>query len=90
MAEERSFKEALLDATKAVGSVVRDVVYDKLGTQGATEIAQALYNGQSNAFTPYGHAQAPLEVEGPATSYQDMLRDASQSAGKEQDRGMDR
>jgi hypothetical protein len=62
---------------------------DQKIAQGAAEVGQAL-NSQSNAYVPYGAGQQPLEVEGPATSYQDVLRDASQSAGKEQDRGMDR
>lgn len=45
--------------------------------QGAAEISAALYSGQSNAYTPYGYGQQPLEVEGPIQSYQDMLREAS-------------
>jgi hypothetical protein len=59
--------------------------------QGAAELSQAL-NSQSNAYVPYGTGQKPLEVEGPATSYQDMLREASQRAGQEhdQDKGMER
>jgi hypothetical protein len=57
--------------------------------QGAAEISQAL-NSQSNAYVPYGVGQAPLEVEGPQTSYQDMLRDASRGAEQEHSHGMDR
>jgi len=45
--------------------------------QGAAEISQALNSG-ANAFVPYGAAQQPLEVEGPAMSYQDHLRQASE------------
>ena len=63
---------------------------DQKAAQGSTEIAQALYNGQSNAFTPYGHGQDPLPVDASATSYQDMLREASQRGGQELDQGMDR
>jgi hypothetical protein len=55
--------------------------------QGAAELSQAL-NSQSNAYVPYGVGQAPLEVEGPATNYQDMLRDASHGAGQEHDKGV--
>jgi hypothetical protein len=62
---------------------------DHRKAQGAAELSQAL-NSQSNAYVPYGAGQQPLEVEGPATIYQDMLRDASQRAGQDQDRGMDR
>jgi hypothetical protein len=47
--------------------------------RGAAELGQAL-NSQADAYVPYGAGQAPLEVEGPATSYQDMLREASQRA----------
>ena len=57
--------------------------------QGASEIAQAL-NSDANAYVPYGHAQQPLEVEGPAVSYQDMLREAQQRVGPEQDNVMER
>jgi hypothetical protein len=57
--------------------------------QGAAELGQAL-NSQADAYVPYGAGQQPLEVEGPATSYQDMLRDASRGAGPEHDQGMDR
>ena len=56
--------------------------------QGAAELSQAL-NSQSNAYVPYGTGQAPLEVEGPVMSYQDMLRDAS-VRGQEHDQGIDR
>jgi len=54
--------------------------------QGAAELGQAI-NSQADAYVPYGAGQAPLSVEGPATSYQDMLRDASQRAGQEQEQG---
>jgi hypothetical protein len=57
--------------------------------QGAAELSQSL-NSQSNAYVPYGTGQAPLDVEGPQQSYHEKLRDASQSAGREQDQGMDR
>ena len=58
--------------------------------QGAAEIAQAL-NSQSNAYVPYGVGQAPLEVEGPATNYQDLLREAQQrTVPKDQDKGLER
>ena len=57
--------------------------------QGAAEISQAL-NSQSNAYVPYGHAQQPLEVEGPQQSYQDMLREAAQGGGQEPDRELER
>jgi hypothetical protein len=57
--------------------------------QGAAELGQAL-NSQADGYVPYGAGQKPLEVEGPAVSYQDMLRDASQRGGQEQDLGMDR
>ena len=49
--------------------------------QGAAELGQAL-NSQADAYVPYGAGQAPLEVEGPATDYQSMLREASQGQGR--------
>lgn len=57
--------------------------------QGAAELGQAI-NSQADGYVPYGAGQQPLDVEGPATSYQDMLRDASRSAGQEHDQGLDR
>jgi hypothetical protein len=59
--------------------------------QGAAELGQAL-NSQADGYVPYGTGQQPLEVEGPATSYQDMLREAAQQAPAQeptQDRGME-
>jgi arginine utilization protein RocB len=72
----------------AIPSEVGDMVVHKTA-QGAAEISQAL-NSQSNAYVPYGVGQQPLEVEGPQQSYQDVLREASQRGGQEQDLGMDR
>jgi hypothetical protein len=57
--------------------------------QGAAELSQAL-NSQADAYVPYGAGQQPLEVEGPATSYQDMLRDAAQRGGQEHEQGIER
>jgi hypothetical protein len=67
---------------------VGDMLSHKI-SQGAAELAQAL-NSQADGYVPYGTGQKPLEIEGPAMSYQDQLRDAAQRAGQEQDRGMDR
>jgi len=81
----------LVDRIKAIPGEAYQTLTDKVVPQGASEIAQAL-NSQSNAFVPYGHAQQPLDVEGPAQSYQDMLREASQRGGQEHghEMGMDR
>jgi hypothetical protein len=57
--------------------------------QGAAELGQAL-NSQADGYVPYGAGQQPLEVEGPATSYQDMLREASRGAEPAHDQGIDR
>ena len=51
--------------------------------QGAAELGQAI-NSSADGYVPYGAGQAPLEVEGPATSYQDMLREVAQRAGQDQ------
>ena len=64
-------------------------MFDQKVAQGAAEIGQAL-NSQADAYVPYGAGQQPLEVEGPATSYQDMLREASQRGGQELDQGIER
>ena len=71
-----------------VAPEVGDMVVQKTA-QGAAELSQAL-NSQSNAYVPYGIGQQPLEVEGPATSYQDMLRDAAQRGQSEPDRELER
>jgi hypothetical protein len=55
--------------------------------QGAAELGQAL-NSQADGYVPYGAGQAPLEVEGPATGYQEMLRESG-SHGVGQDQGQD-
>ena len=75
MAEGRFWKE--------VGQML-----DQKIAQGAAEIGQAL-NSQADAYVPYGAGQQPLEIEGPATSYQDMLRDASREA-PQQEQGIER
>ena len=64
-------------------------MFDQKVAQGAAEIGQAL-NSQADAYVPYGAGQQPLAVEGPATSYQDMLREASQRGGQEQELGIER
>ena len=91
MAEKDSLSSRFMDYLRErVAPEVGQMLDHKIA-QGAAELGQAL-NSQSNAYVPYGAGQAPLEVEGPATSYQDMLRDASQRAGPDHDRaqGMDR
>ena len=80
-----SFKDYLIDR---VVPEIGDMLMQKTA-QGSAEVAQALFH-QSTSFTPYGSGQQPLEVEGPAQSYQDMLRDAAQRAVPEQDRGLER
>jgi hypothetical protein len=63
---------------------------DQKIAQGAAELSMALNHGASG-YTPYGYAQQPLEVEGPATSYADMVREAASREAPQQDRdGMDR
>lgn len=84
-------KQSLWDkvADHIIDRVVPEVgntLMQKIG-HGATEISQALYNGQ--AFTPYGPGQNALEVEGPQKSWADQLRDASQR-GHEQQHEMER
>ena len=49
---------------------------DQKIAQGAAELGQA-FNSQADGYVPYGAGQQPLEVEGPATSYTDMLREAA-------------
>jgi hypothetical protein len=82
----------LWERAKAIVPETFQTLSDKVVPQGASEIAHAIYNGQSNAYVPYGDAQRPVDVKGPNQSYQDMLRGMSQRGAPEQDReiGMDR
>jgi hypothetical protein len=51
-------------AARAVSHVVRDTANyftHRVIPQGAAEVSQAL-NHQSNAYVPYGHAQAPVRA----------------------------
>jgi len=63
---------------KEVGQMI-----DHKIAQGAAELGQAI-NSSADGYVPYGAGQAPLEVEGPVTSYQDMLREVAQRAGQDQ------
>ena len=81
------FIDHLKERLKAISSEVGEMIEHKTA-QGAAEFAQGL-NSQANSYVPYGVGQAPLEVEGPATSYQDILRDASRGAGPERDQAKD-
>ncbi len=92
MSQERGIGGRIWDYFKnRVFPEMGDMLAQKTA-QGAAELSQAL-NSQSNAYVPYGTGQHPLEVEGPATSYQQMLREASERSGpehgqsQEQDRG---
>jgi hypothetical protein len=80
----------LKDRFQAMPAEIGQMLDHKIA-QGAAELGQAM-NSQADGYVPYGAGQQPLTVEGPATSYQDMLRDASQRAAPEQDRdvGLDR
>jgi hypothetical protein len=64
-------------------------MFDQKIAQGAAEIGQAL-NSQADAYVPYGAGQQPLEVEGPATSYTDMLREAASREVPEQSQEIER
>ena len=64
-------------------------MFDQKMAQGAAELGQAL-NSQAAGYVPYGAGQKPLEVEGPATSYQDMLKEASQREVPEQSQEIER
>jgi hypothetical protein len=70
---------------------VGDMLVQKTA-QGASELSMAL-NHEASGYTPYGYSQKPLEpleIEGPATSYQDMLREAASREDPERSLGIDR
>lgn len=69
---------------KEVGQMI-----DHKIAQGAAELGQAI-NSQADGYVPYGAGQAPLEVEGPTVSYQEMLRTSSDRQGQQPDKGIER
>jgi len=82
--EKRSLGQMAWSVIKAVGREIRDVVYDKMGPQGAAELAKAL-NHEASGYVAYGPSQAPMPIDGPQQSYQEMLNEAAQHAGPEQE-----
>ena len=63
-------------------------MFDQKMAQGAAELGQAL-NSQADGYVPYGAAK-PLDIEGPATSYTEMLREASQLEVPQQSQEIER
>jgi hypothetical protein len=86
-------KDAAKDLFKGVGKAVGEAT-DRLVVQGRDELANALFNG--NAYWPGQHpivepAVAESAVQEPqALSFQDVLRDAANRGGNENDRGRSR
>src|SRR5437899_2340190 len=64
---QRGFVDVMKEAINAIAPGLKDMVPEvgaelsRLGTQGAMEMAQALFNG--GAFTPYGQGQIPANPE---------------------------
>jgi hypothetical protein len=86
---QRSFLDAAKDYfIDRLAPEIGDMLMHKTA-QGAAELGQAL-NSQADAYVPYGAGQAPLSVEGPATDFQQHLRDAAQSVPQDPDRGIER
>jgi hypothetical protein len=56
-------KERLSDRIKAIPREI-GAELSRLGTQGATESASGLFQGQSNAFVPYGIGQDVQRFKG--------------------------
>jgi hypothetical protein len=69
MAEERGFMDVMRDVIEIVAPGLKDfgaevgAEMERMGTQGAAELASALFNGA--AYTPYGEGQQAVEVEAP-------------------------
>jgi len=70
MAEDGGFFEVMKDAISAIAPGLQNfgaemgAEISRMGTQGAAEIASALF-GDSNAYVPYGQGQQAVEVEAP-------------------------
>jgi hypothetical protein len=89
VAENESLSSKFMDYLRErVAPEVGQMLDHKIA-QGAAELGQAM-NSSADGYVPYGAGQAPLEVEGPAVSFTETLRDASRDTGQDQDRGMDR
>lgn len=89
MAEKRGFLGWVGD--KVLDAAYSDAMQQKVA-QGSAEICQTLMGNADGhgpgGYTPYGAGQQPLEVEGPAIDYQNVLHDAGQE--QQQDLGIDR
>jgi hypothetical protein len=68
MAEEGGFFEVMKDAIGAMvqSAPVQEIGAElgRMGTQGAAELASALFGG-SDGYVAYGQGQQPVEVEAP-------------------------
>jgi arginine utilization protein RocB len=85
--ESKGVFSHLWDRVKAIPGETMEMLERKT-SQGAAEVSHALFS-QSNAYVPYGDGQKPLETEGPQMSYQDMIREASQRGGPDQEHGQE-
>jgi hypothetical protein len=70
MAEAGGFIEVMKDAISAIAPGLENFGQEvgaelsRLGTQGAAELASALFS-DSNAYVPYGQGQYTPSIEGP-------------------------
>jgi hypothetical protein len=68
MADERSFGDVMMDAISAVvqSAPVQEIGAElgRMATQGAAELASALFGG-SDAYVAYGQGQQAVEVQAP-------------------------
>jgi hypothetical protein len=64
-------------------------MFEQKLVQGAAELGKAI-NSQADAYVPYGDGQKMPEVDSPATSYTDALREASQREVPEQSQEIER
>jgi hypothetical protein len=68
MAEDGGFFEVMKDAISAIAPGLENfgaevgAEMSRMGTQGAAELASALFS-DSNAYVPYGQGQQAIEVE---------------------------
>jgi hypothetical protein len=91
MSAKRDFSDVMKETLAAMAPGLKNIgpqvgaELSRLGTQGAAEMAQALFNGA--AFTPYGQGQIPATADLGKESQEQEIQKAELHPEPEQERG---
>jgi len=86
--EERGFMDVMRDVIAIVAPGLENFGQEvgaemsRLGTQGAAELASALFS-DSNAYVPYGQGQYTPSIEGPEQAVQSVEAPQQERGGME-------